>query len=97
MLESQKYFTIPKLARRLGVTAASVREWIERGHIEEPPVLPVTGERAYSAKAADRIEDWYVERALSGKTRGPKATERRERARVLVAARSTSAEEGRHE
>jgi len=97
MSESQKYFTIPRLARRLGVTPASVREWIGRGQIEEPPVLPVTGERAYSAKAADRIEHWYVERASSGKTRGPKSTERRERARFLVAARSNGAEEGRHE
>jgi transposase-like protein len=97
MSDSQKYFTIPKLARRLGVTPASVREWIRRGLIEEPPALPVTGECAYPAEAAYRIEKWYLERASSGKTRGPKSAERRARARLLVASTSINGGEQRHE
>jgi hypothetical protein len=97
MSDSYKYFTIPKLARRLGVTPASVREWIERGLIEEPHTLPVTGERAYPSKAADSIERWYMERAADGLTRGPHAAERRERARAWRADRlamSTAGGEG---
>ena len=92
MPDSQKYFTIPRLARRLGVTPASVREWIARGQIEEPPVLPVTGERAYPAEAADRIERWYVTRAASGGTRGPGASLRRVRAQENLAVAAASAE-----
>ena len=37
----RRYYTIPKLAERLGVTAASLRDWIKHGYIEEPPRLPV--------------------------------------------------------
>ncbi len=83
---SDKYFTVPKLARQLGVTPASVREWILRGLIEEPPMLPVTGERAYTAEASARIERWYMGRVANGRTRGPGAAARRERAQAWFAA-----------
>ncbi len=85
MPDSPCYYTIPRLAARLGVTAGSVREWIARGHIEAPPALPVTGDRAYPAEAAARIERWYVERAAEGRTRGPGATKRRANARAKLA------------
>jgi hypothetical protein len=77
MSDAWKYYTIPKLAQRLGVTPASVRQWISQGLIEAPPTLPVTGERAFGAAAAERIEHWYVERAAHGGTRGPGASRRR--------------------
>ena len=82
------YLTIPKLAERLGVTPPSVRDWIKRGRIEEPPKLPVTGERGYSVKAADRIESWYLMRLAQGKTRGPGTATRIQRGQA-VAARAT--------
>jgi len=82
---SAMYFSIPRLAQRLGVTPASVRLWIKSGYVEAPPELPVTGERAYPIEAAQRIERWYQKRAASGKTRGPGARDRRERAKELLA------------
>jgi hypothetical protein len=84
MSEHTRFFTIPKLARWLGITPASVRDWIRRGLVEEPPALPVTGERAYPAEAARRIQRWYIERAARGRTRGPGASDRRERAQTLL-------------
>ena len=81
----QKIYTIPKLADRLGVTPASVRNWIMSGLIDAPPQLPVTGERAYSSDAAAQIERWYMRRAANGGTRGPGATERRQRSRAWLA------------
>jgi hypothetical protein len=85
MEEELRYWTIPRLAKRLGVTPTSVRDWIARGLIEEPSTLPVTGERAYAAAAAERIERWYLRRAAAGKTRGPGSRDRRERARKQLA------------
>jgi len=90
MPQERRYYTIPKLAARLGVTPASVRDWIRRGYIEGPPTLPVTGERAYPAEAADRIVRWYAERAANGGTRGPGATERRSRAQEALASATTA-------
>ena len=84
-----KYLSIPKLANRLGVTSASVRDWIKRGYIEPPLALPVTGERVYPAHTADHIERWYMERAANGGTRGPGAKERRELAREWLASAQT--------
>jgi hypothetical protein len=69
-MEHQLY-TMPQLARRLGVTRSSVRHWIARGFVEGPP---------FSAGAVARIEAWYLRRCVSGRTRGPKARERREAA-----------------
>ena len=71
----KRYFTIPRLAARLGVTPPSVRQWIARGYIDPPRELP-TGEHAYPANVADQIERWYMERAAIGKTRGPGARQR---------------------
>ena len=88
-----KYLTIPKLARRLGVTPASVRNWIALGYIQAPSALPVTGERVYPADTADRIERWYMERAASGGTRGPGASARREHAGVWLAAHALQSSE----
>ena len=85
MSDERRYYTIPQLARRLGITPASIRAWIACGLIEEPQALPVTGERAYTAGAAARIERWHMERCLRGGTRGPGAAKRRERARVFLA------------
>ncbi len=78
-------YTIPKLADLLGVTPASVRNWIVSGLIDTPPRLPVTGERAYSSDAAAQIERWYMRRAANGGTRGPGAMDRRQRGRVWLA------------
>jgi hypothetical protein len=66
-----QFYTVPQLARRLGVTRSSVRHWISRGLVEEPP---------FSASAAARIETWYLRRCVSRRTRGPRARERREAA-----------------
>ena len=82
------YLTIPKLAERLGITPASVRDWIKRGRIEEPPQRPVTGERGYSVKAAERIESWYLMQLAQGKTRGPGTATRIQRGHA-AATRST--------
>ncbi len=84
----ERYFTIPKLAARLGVTPPSVRLWIARGYIDPPPELPVTGERAYPSDIAERIERWFLERAAKGKTRGPGAAQRRETARARLSQRA---------
>jgi hypothetical protein len=81
MMQDPKYFTIPKLAERLGITPASIRDWIRRGRLEPPPELPATGERAYPAIQADRIERWYWMKVANGKTRGPGSEDRRARAR----------------
>jgi len=77
------YYTVPKLAERLGIASSSVLDWIKRGHIEEPPILPVTRVRGYSLEAADRIAAWYLQRVLDRKTRGPGAKARRMRFRLL--------------
>ena len=87
----KRYFTIPRLAARLGVTPPSVRLWIARGYIEPPSELPVTGERAYPADVADRIEGWFLERAAGGKTRGPGARQRRETAKARLHHRADQA------
>ena len=73
-MESPVY-SLLQLARRLGVTRSSVRHWIARGLVEGPP---------FSASAAARIETWYLRRCLSGRTRGPKARERRDAARARL-------------
>ena len=78
-------YTIPKLADLLGVTPASVRNWIKSGLIDAPPRLPVTDERAYSSDAAAHIQRWYMRRAANGGTRGPGANERRQRGRAWLA------------
>lgn len=54
-IKSEQYVTIPQLADRIGVTPASVRDWIKRGHIDPPPELQITGEHAYTAPYAERI------------------------------------------
>ena len=77
---SNKQFTIPELAADLGVNASSVRGWIESGLIAAPEVDPVTRHQAYPAAAVERITRWYLERSSRGRTRGPGAVERRERA-----------------
>ena len=84
----KRYFTIPRLAARLGVTPPSVRLWIARGYIDPPPELPVTGERAYPSDVAERIEGWFLERAAKGKTRGPGARQRRETAKARLSHRA---------
>ena len=81
------WITIPKLARRLGVTAPSIREWIRRGYIEAPTALPVTGEHVYAEAAAQRIERWYYRRTARGGTRGPGAVMRREQAQRWLSER----------
>lgn len=78
-LQSQ-YFSIPALARRLGVTAPAVRQWIAKGAIESPSVIPVTGEKAYTEKAVAAVERWYMNRVVEHGTRGPGASNRREKA-----------------
>ena len=78
-------FTIPNLAKRLGVTSASVRRWITLGQIDPPSRLPVTGERAYSKLDVGKIETWYMTRAADGGTRGPGSAKRREQARRWLA------------
>ena len=83
-------YSIPRLARRLGITPASVRDWIKRGHVEAPGKVPVTGEAAYSAEEVERIECWYFERAADGGTRGPGAGDRRNMARAWLNARGPS-------
>lgn len=84
-------FTIPALARRLGVSSTTVRDWIERGEIEAPPhELPLSGESVYTSDEAERIEAWYLRRA--SRSRGPGAKERRQRAAEALVAPSTSAE-----
>ena len=74
MIDHQSY-TLPQLARRLGVTLSSVRHWISRGLVDAPP---------FSASDAARIETWYLRRCVSGRTRGPKSRERREAARARL-------------
>jgi hypothetical protein len=88
---SAAYITIPKLAKRLGVTPASVRAWVLRGYIEPPSELPVTGEHAYSQAEANSIEVWYMQRAANRGTRGPGAAIRREHARHWLTARQIDA------
>ncbi len=84
-MDDRRYFTLEALAERLGVHRLSVRKWIQEGLIEPPPSLPITGVAAYPAKAAARIERWFLERMASGRSRGPGARHRRERARVALA------------
>lgn len=79
--------SIPKLAQRLGVTPASVRGWVDIGHINPPSTITASGENAFSADAVDEIELWYMERASTHSTRGPGAAARRERARLWLAAK----------
>lgn len=83
-------YSIPRLARRLGITPASVRDWIKRGYVDPPPKLPATGEAAYSVEEVERIERWYFERAADGGTRGPGAAARRTKARKWLAASDRS-------
>ena len=83
-VEKQPSFTIPKLAKMLGVSTCSVRGWIDAGVIAEPPIEPVTQQRSYPKAAAQRIRQWYVERSASGGARGPGASERREAARDVL-------------
>ncbi len=63
------HVTIPQLAERLGITSAGIQNWIRRGLIGEPPILPDTGKRGYSLVAADRIEHWHLKRSLDPRTR----------------------------
>ncbi len=83
-------YSIPRLARQLGITPASVRDWIKRGYVDPPPKLPATGEAAYSVEEVERIERWYFERAADGGTRGPGAADRRNMARAWLNARGPS-------
>lgn len=73
-------YTIPQLAKRLGITPVSVRDFLRNGHVKEPQEHPVTGERFYTAEDADVIEQWYMDRCANGGTRGPGANARRARA-----------------
>lgn len=77
--------SIPKLARRLGVTPASVRGWVNAGQISPPSTITASGENAFTLDAVDEIELWYAERASTRSTRGPGAAERRERAKLWLA------------
>lgn len=79
--------SIPKLAQRLGVTPASVRDWVSAGHINPPSTITASGENAFTLEAVDEIEFWYMERASTRSTRGPGAAERRERAQLWLAAK----------
>ncbi len=75
-----QYFSIPALARRLGVTAPAVRQWIAMNMIEPPSVISVTGEKAYKEEAVAAVERWYMNRVVEHGTRGPGASDRREKA-----------------
>ncbi len=86
------FLTVPKLAERLGLSPSSVLDWIKRGHIGEPSVMPDTGKRGYSLEAADRIEAWYRQRVLDHKTRGPGALARRAAALAITEADSGEAD-----
>ena len=80
------WYTIPRLARRIGVTPAAIRQWIAKEYIEPPEQIPATGERVYRADAVASVERWYMRRAAAGETRGPDASRRREVARVWLTA-----------
>lgn len=75
-----QYFSIPALARRLGVTAPAVRQWIAMNMVESPSVIPVTGEKAYTEEAVAAVEWWYMNRVVEHGTRGLGASDRREKA-----------------
>lgn len=81
---SDEIYTIPQLADRIGVSATSVRNWYKSGRIDPPEVIPATGEKFYSGKAADQIERDYMIRAARGGTRGPGAKARRARAKAWI-------------
>ena len=78
---NERGITIPKLAKCLGVSPASVRRWIKLVQIDPPSQVPVTGEHAYSESQAAQIEVWYMMRAANGGTRGPGSAIRKEKAR----------------
>ncbi len=84
-MDDCRYFTLEALAERLSVHRLSVRKWIQEGLIEAPPTLPVSGVAAYPARSADKIERWFLERMANGRSRGPGAGQRRERARAALA------------
>ena len=83
---NSEYYTIPELAKRLGVSSTAVRVWIKRQMIPvEPVVVRHTGQRVFTATAAERLEEWYMKRCACGATAGYGAAARRERARAWLA------------
>ena len=81
MQDDSRTYTITAVANRLGVSRATVHEWIRDGLLKRPPFEPSTAIRAYTSDSMDRIERWYLNRAASGGTRGPGAKARRDHAR----------------
>ena len=80
-------FSIPRAAKRIGVTPPALRSWIDRDLVAQPSTITATGELAYSAQALEEIQDWYAVQASTHSTRGPGAAERRERAEDFLRTR----------
>ena len=83
-MSNPRFYTVLQLARRLGVRQSSVRHWITRGLLERPPRRFPDGSYGFPIGDVDRIETWYLRRCISGRTRGPKARERREAAQARL-------------
>ena len=80
---SVEWFTIPDLAKRLGVHATTVRGWVKLGRVPEPPLHPATGSQVYDEETASAIERDYMDRVAEEGSRGPGAKERVARAQAF--------------
>jgi DNA-binding transcriptional MerR regulator len=79
------YLTIPRLARLVGVTPPTVRQWVRRGWIQVPQRIGPSGTLAYSQPDVAAIERWYLRHSANGLCRGIGADEKRRRALAVLA------------
>ena len=88
----QAFIPVGQLAGRLGVTRATLDYWATHGLVAKPERRAVSVQLVYPAETADAIEQFFIQRTLSGGTRGPESQRRRKRALRLRAQREGTPE-----
>lgn len=84
-----QHFTVPRVAKALGVTAPTIHYWVARGWIGPPTLVDRCRTPVYSLSELDEIRLWYVRHAAAGLCRGSGAEVKRREALQQLAAMVT--------